>query len=266
MSRHNMFWGIILILVGLIFLADTFAGVSIAIRLLWPLLIIAAGVYVILGSSWGASNRMESHKVSVPLDDAKSAFIKLEHGAGLVRISGGATKGNLLSGTFDAMQLDSRKSGSKMDVRMRTSMEDSFFWIFPWNWHRGRREWNFALSPEIPLSIKFETGASDNRLDLSDLQVEHLDIDTGASSTNVTMPKKAGHTRAEISGGAASFDITIPKGVAARIEVESGLGSLKIDEDRFPRSGKAYQSENYKTAANTVDLRIEVGVSSVTIR
>jgi hypothetical protein len=80
------------------------------------------------------------------------------------------------------------------------------------------------------------------------------------------MPKKAGHTKAEISGGAASFEVTIPKGVAAKIRVDSGLGSVVVDEERFPRAGKGYQSANYDSAANTVDLRLEAGVSSIKIR
>ncbi|MEX2160381.1 MAG: toast rack family protein [Anaerolineales bacterium] len=265
MSRHNVFWGVILILIGAIFLADTFGGLTLGIRLIWPLLIVALGVYILMGSSW-ASKDLETQEVSVPLDGAKQASIRLEHGAGRVRISGAASKGALLSGSFEAMRMETRKSGSKLDVRLRTAVEDAAFWVFPWNWHRGRRGWDFSLNPDVPIALKIETGASENRLDLSELTIERLDIDTGASSTTVVMPKKAGHTDAEISGGAASFDITIPKGVAARIEVQSGLGSVNVDEGRFPRAGKAYQSENYKSAANTLDLRIEVGVSSVSIR
>lgn len=265
MSRDNIFWGTILLLVGALFLANNLGYLAFDFRLLWPLFIIALGVYILVGRAWGPP-RTENEHVSVPVDGAKEAYIKLEHGAGRLRLEGAASKGELLSGDFAAMRYTTRKDGGKLTVKMRTAVEDSLFWIFPWNWHRSNREWKFSLNPDLPISMKIESGASDNRLDFSDTKLVDLDLDSGASSTNIILPKKAGHTKAEISGGAASFDITIPRGVAARIRVESGLGSLDIDEDRFSRSGKAYQSENYDTAANTLDLRVEVGVSSVTIR
>ena len=224
MSRNNLFWGTILLVVGAFFLARNMGFDFIDLRLLWPLLIILFGVYILIGRSWaGSSGNQEA--VSLPLEGSKTATIKLEHGAGRVRISGTAPKGQLLAGKFDAMRLTSRKEGSNLRVKLSTAVEETFFWVFPWNWG-NRREWDFSLNPDIPLSIKIETGASDNRLDFSKVQLTDLDIDTGASSTLVTMPAKAGHTRAEISGGAASFEIKIPEGVAASIRVESGLGSV----------------------------------------
>jgi hypothetical protein len=164
------------------------------------------------------------------------------------------------------MSLTTKKDGSKLNVRLSTSIEESFTGILPWNWHSRRRQWDFALNPNIPISLKVECGASDTRLDLSPLKITNLDIDTGASSTSVTMPATAGFTRAEISGGAASFDITVPKGVSASIRVESGLGSVSVDQTRFPRSGNRYESTDYASAANKLDLKIEVGVSSVSIK
>lgn len=263
MSRDNIFWGLILIVVGALFLARNY--VAIDFRLLWPLFIIAFGVYILIGRTWGSSARSESEQVSVPLDGAKKAFVKIEHGAGRVRISGAAKMGQMLEGRFDAMRLSSHKDGASLSVKLKTDVEDSVFWFFPWNWNRSRREWDFSLSPDVPISLKVETGASDNQLDLSELQVVDLDLDTGASSTTIVLPKKAGHTKADISAGAASIDITIPKGVAARIRAEAGVGSINVDQKRFPRSGKTYESENYATAENTVDLRVQVGVTSVDI-
>ncbi|MEX1248489.1 MAG: DUF5668 domain-containing protein, partial [Anaerolineales bacterium] len=92
MSRHNVFWGIILVLIGALFLGDTLGGFSFGFRLLWPLLIIAVGVYVLLGSSWASGANVETQEVSVPLEGAKAATVKLEHGARRLRISGAAPK------------------------------------------------------------------------------------------------------------------------------------------------------------------------------
>ena len=69
-------------------------------------------------------------------------------------------------------------------------------------------------------ALEFNTGAGEARLDLTDLRVTNLRLQTGASSTDVTMPANAGHTKAKIDAGAASITIRIPSGVAARISSE----------------------------------------------
>ena len=266
MSRDSIFWGVVLLAVGSLFLASNLGYIAFDLNLLWPLFIIALGLYILLGRYASSPSEVASQEVSVPLDGATEATVRLEHGAGRLLITGSTPKGMLLAGSFDSMRLNTSKSGSKLKVTLHTAVEDTLMFIFPWNWSRGRRTWKFGLTPEVPLSLKIESGASESNLDLSESKVVDLDIDTGASSTTILMPKAAGHTKAEISGGAASFDVTIPKGVAAKIRVESGLGSVSVDENRFPRAGKAYQSADYDSAANTLDLRLEVGVSSVTIR
>lgn len=265
MNRENTFWGLILVIVGVLFLADNLGIISFSFNLLWPLLIVGLGIYILLGRNQSSSS-VAPETVTIPLDGATEAHIKLEHGAGRLQISGAAPKDQLLAGSFDAMRLNTRKDGTKISATLQTAVEDSVNAAMPWNWNRSRREWDFSLNSEIPISLKIDTGASDSRLDLSETKVTSLDIDTGASSTKLVTPKNAGHTQVDISGGAASFDITIPAGVAARIRVDSGLGSVSVDEKRFPRAGKGFESADYTNATNKLDLRLEVGVSSVSIK
>jgi hypothetical protein len=44
------------------------------------------------------------------------------------------------------------------------------------------------------------------------------------------------------------------------------VGSIRVDEDRFPRSGSDYQSPDFGSAPNRVDLEINGGVGSVRVR
>jgi hypothetical protein len=39
-----------------------------------------------------------------------------------------------------------------------------------------------------------------------------------------------------------------------------------VDQSRFPRVGAAYQSPNYETAPNRVEMDIHVGAGSVDVR
>jgi hypothetical protein len=96
--------------------------------------------------------------------------------------------------------------------------------------------------------------------------VTKLAIKTGASSTKLTLPANAGYTSATIESGAASVDVQLPEGVAARIRSRGGLSTLDMDRQKFIRSGDAFQSSDYETALNKVDLDIQMGVGSVSIR
>ena len=109
-------------------------------------------------------------------------------------------------------------------------------------------------------------GASDAHVDLTDVRVTDLKIETGASNTEITLPANAGVTHVDLDGGAASVSFTVPEGVAARIHVDSGLSSIDIDRNRFPRVGSYYKSDDYETAANKVDIEADFGAGSLSIR
>ncbi|MEX2143501.1 MAG: DUF5668 domain-containing protein, partial [Anaerolineales bacterium] len=107
MSRDNIFWGLILLVVGSLFLADNLGYFTFNLNLLWPLFIIALGIYILVGRS-SQQGDLASQAVSVPLGSAKEASIRMEHGAGSFQISGKAPKGQLLAGDFSAMRLSRR--------------------------------------------------------------------------------------------------------------------------------------------------------------
>lgn len=125
--------------------------------------------------------------------------------------------------------------------------------------------WDINFNPDIPLKLDLRTGASENILDLSGLKVTDFRLDTGASSTNITFPANAGQTYARIHTGAAGLKIRIPDGVAAHIEVKSGMAGININPTRFPHSASGYESPDYAASTNRADIHIETGVGSVDI-
>jgi predicted membrane protein len=82
----------------------------------------------------------------------------------------------------------------------------------------------------------------------------------------VNLPIQAGYTRVEVESGAASVTLRVPEDVAARIKASGGLSEISVDQNRFPRTGNGYQSADYDTAANKVDILIETGVGSVKVK
>ena len=79
------------------------------------------------------------------------------------------------------------------------------------------------------------------------------------------MPRAGGVTSVRAESGAASLTFEIPAGVAARIRNRMALGSTQIDEARFPRIGDVYQSLDYATAENRIDMDIQGGVGSLRV-
>ncbi len=202
----------------------------------------------------------------IPLGGAASAHIRLQHGAGRLEVRGGAAPDQLVSGTFGGgldYRLRPRGDGLEVDMRMRGGPWPDWG---PWNWGPGALDWSLALNGAIPLALDVETGASDTALDLSALRVTDLRLKTGASSTDVTLPAGARYMRARVESGAAALAVRVPAGVAARIRVEGALAGATVDSARFPRVGDGYQSPDYDTAANRVEIEIKAAVGSVDVR
>jgi hypothetical protein len=122
-----------------------------------------------------------------------------------------------------------------------------------------------GVTTEVPLDLRLETGASRTVLDLRTTQLRSLDLRTGASETRVILPEAAGATSVRAEAGAASLTFEVPDGVAARIRTRMALGSTRIDEARFPRVGDGFQSMDYGSALNRIDLDIQGGVGSLQV-
>ena len=265
MRRNQLFWGVILLLVGGLMLLNsmgiTLPGGMRPMDLFWPAALILAGSWILIGVF--IRGRIEVENASIDLQGAREGKLKINHGAGELKIHSGAGAGELARGSFaGGLDYKADRNGDRLEVRMRPARD---FWDFPFFGPRVQLDWDVALNAEIPLALTIEAGANKSVLDLRDLNVTDLKIETGASETKVTLPSR-GRLRADFDLGAASLDITVPEGVSARIRASVGAADLKIAESRFPRSGNVYQSPDFESAANSVDMTIDAGAASIKVR
>jgi hypothetical protein len=260
-NRGNIFWGVILIVLAALLLLSQNGLISGSIfNYFWPLAIIALGVWLIIGF-FTRNRTVEGKNFSMPLEGAASAYVKLNHAAGRLNMHSGAETGELFHGTFGGgLYTNSHRENDRLDVKIRTPQQ---FWAW---WPGESLDWDISLNRDVPISLKIDSGASASVLDLSDLKVTDLDIDTGASSTELTLPANAGNTHVDIDTGASSLKVTVPAGVAASIRVKSGIASVNVNS-RFARiDGNLYRSDDYNTASNRVDMTIDAGVGSIEVR
>lgn len=219
----------------------------------------AAGV---AGGAWAAGpSGPFAETFAMPLEGAGSAEVVLQFGAGRLAVVGPAPSGILVEG--EARGGARRETGGPGRARLTTPAEG----LWPGRWGDTPFDWRLALTGEVPLRLRVETGAAKADLDLSALRVTELDLRTGASETTVTVPAAAGVTRVRAEGGAAALRFRVPPGVAVRARTRMAIGTTDVDEARFPRDPLGgWASPDLASNPNRVELDISGGMGSVSIR
>jgi hypothetical protein len=261
-----MLWGVIVLLAGILFMLDNLGLLPIsAWSLIFPAALILIGLWFLLGPLV-FRQVVETRSLAIPLDGVSDAKIKIRHGAGELHISSAALDTNLLEGTFTGGVEDRiSRSGSSTEVKLR--LPEIEWWGFPSAFPHDGLRWDFTLNKGVAYNLDLKTGASKSLLDLHDLIVTAMRLETGASSTEIFMPEQAGFTKADFQFGPAQVEIHVPQNVSAKIKIKGALMSTdEIDKNRFPLSGEGYCSIDYENAVNKIEISIEAGVGKVIIK
>ena len=223
----------------------------------WPVALIAFGLWFLLFAAWPRGRpSSDGNRLSIPLAGTPDASIRLRFGGGELT-AGAAPRGVLLDGEFEAAPARAREGGPG---RWEVEPESPMTWVW---WERMPR-WHIGLTTEVPLELQLEIGAAKTRLDLSETKLRRLRINTGASDTRIRLPKAAGETFVRAEGGAAGLTLEVPLGVAARVHSQMVLGSTDVDP-RFPRTADGWESPDWRSAANRVEIEIRGGIGSARV-
>ena len=262
MRRGNIFWGVILVVLGILFFLQTTGLLSDVFGWFWPVFLILLGLWVLTARMWPQSQGSTSQEdFSIDLQGATQLALDFDQGAGSVQLGGGAPAGVAISGTqASGMEIKSRLTGDRLDVEIDAGPS-----LIPFLGPDGG-VWQFRVSEQIPITIDVDAGASSLDFDLSDLKVTSMKVDMGASALKVRLPVNAGSTRLDIDAGAATINLNVPQGVAARLRLHQGASTLDVDQSRFPmQSSGFYQSADYETAANKVEINLDGGANTVKV-
>lgn len=262
MRRGSIFWGVLLVVLGLLFLLQTTGLISDVFGWFWPLFLILLGVWVLTRRVTTQVDVSPSPSdFSIDLQGAAQLAFDFDHGGGSVQINGGAPAGVAVSGTqAQGMEIKSQRVGERLDVEIDAG--PSFIpFLGP-----DSGGWRFWLSEQVPLTLDVDAGASSLDFALTLLKVTNLKVDMGASTLQLKLPANAGYTYIEINAGAATLDISTPPGVALRLRTKQEATSFNIDLSRFPlQSSGLYQSADYESAANKVEITLSGGANTVKI-
>ncbi len=261
MRRGEVFWGALLVILGVLLwlraagllTGDIFAW-------FWPFVVIAAGVWILLGSGVSRPGAGAAASFSVRMDEAKEASLRIDAGMGRLDIRGGAREGDFLTGTQAAgMKQTVQHAGDRLDVRIEAGPS-----FVPFIGPEGGA-WEYQLASTIPTAITIHAGASRLDLDFSEVRVTRFSFEGGASNLNLTLPAHVDNTMVDLEAGAASIEVRVPDGVALRLRAKS-IGSLNVNESRFPRRDMdIYQSADYDLSPHRADVTIDGGATSVRV-
>ncbi len=261
MRRGNIFWGVVLIILGGLFFLKETGVISNVFGWFWPVLLILLGAWILLERFLPAPAGDPGESFSIDLQGAARLALDFDLGAGSMQLTGGAAPGTAVSGT-QATGMDRKSSLAGDTLEVKIGAGPSFLpFIGP-----SGGTWQLRLNQDVPLTLKVAAGASSLDFDLTDLKVTQMKIEIGASTLKVKLPANAGNTTVDIDSGAATLDLSVPQGVAARVRAKHEASSLHIDHSRFPMQADGlYQSADYDTTANKVEIDLDGGANTVNI-
>ena len=290
----SLVFPILLIIIGVLFLLDNLnvtSGIDWgAIWKLWPIILIAIGLEVILGRrvSFGAiflvviivviggavlwwsvvvgDREGTTEYFAWPAEGVERAELELGIGVGELQLSGQSDMGDLLIADLELaprVQVSERVE-VEGDVARGWISSDRDFFSLPRIFGNKGSKWDLRLNTRVGWEMSIDSGVGDVKLDLSDLRVSVLKLDSGAGAVDLTLPRR-GSVRATVDGGIGDMRITIPEEAQARLHVDRGIGSLRVG-NRFTRRGDYYETEGFSRAESFIDLEIDIGAGSVTLR
>lgn len=294
--------GVILILIGVLLLLNTTGvldvGVWESIAVLWPLLLIAIGiekifmatenlkpmaylspliivatvayaVFVSPGGNIAFSDdedwSRQSSDWSVSADPSVTTMdLYMDFGGGRLRVRGGASDDRLLEGQFyhrgKRPEVSAEEDGTTMNVSLKRRGTTVGFG------QRDRERWIVKLNETMPVDLRLDAGGAQVRLDLADIVLKKLDLETGAADVDLILGAKSDEVECDVSCGAASIDMVIPAGAGLRVDKETAISSFSTGDIDLVESGRYLESPDFDTRSVRIFLNLDSGISSLRIR
>jgi hypothetical protein len=235
-----------------------------------------------------------THNLSEPLCGATTAAIFVDVADGnliIDKLAGGEQV--LASGTLQYLEnqglptrsVNVNNGQATLSLKARSTGRPWFH--FPWSACNGATEWQIHLNPDVESDITAHSGGGNVKLDLAGMAITRVSADTGGGNMDVVLPDNAsnlsvnaktggGNVNVEVGhgvtesnilnaqSGAGNVVVQIPSGIAARIHATTGWGKAIIDP-RFSKTDDAYQSPDFDSAVNRVEITIGSGAGNVSV-
>jgi hypothetical protein len=294
----SILFGLILILLGILFLLQNAGVLNLEIdRIwqLWPLFIIAVGLSLMSVRGWLASSitalfivgalslaglvafgvltpgsdrattnkTVEIERKNIAASETtQNASISIKDGAGNITIRSSDTvplvKASLESNVMDLSQT-SRTVNGRQSVELIVENNDGRWWSGDF-----KNDLNVTLTESLPLSLAIDSGASNINANLTNVTLSRLDIDAGASNLDVMLGSKSDALNVEFDAGMSNIKFKVPKSSGIRLVIDSPMSNLDIPELN-KINDDTYESANYSTADKKINFDGNMGMAKFSI-
>jgi hypothetical protein len=248
-----------------------------------------------LAGCTSSGDSLLSETLSEPLGGATTAKIEIDPGDGNLTIAElVGSEQELASGTLQYLENQGQPthtvemSGEQATLTLKASSGEQPWISLPWAACNGATEWQVQINPKVASDLAARTAGGNVNLNLAGMTIIRLLAETGGGNMTVALPDKAANLNATVktgggdvtvdagssmtgsntlnaSSGAGNVVVHLPGGIPARIHASSGMGKTIVDSRFNKIDDTTYQSPDYDSAIDRVEITVSSGAGNVTI-
>jgi hypothetical protein len=260
------------------------------IFLLWPVLLVAAGLDILIGRRsalgsllalaltlvllvwllwlYGADTGIgeaASTQISQTPDGASQATIMVNPAVGRLNVEALPESPYLVEGTIpQGVQGSVKRDFTVEDETANFTLKLQGVTFGPFVGGGARGMWNLGLNSRIPTQLKTELGVGETQVDLTNLTLRDVQVNTGVGQTTVILPNE-GNFEARIEGAIGQTTVIVPRSMGVRIHLATGIAARQVPPD-YQGHDDVYTSPGYEGADGRVELKVSQAIGNVTIR
>jgi hypothetical protein len=288
LQGHGLAGPVFLIGLGTVFLLNNFGHLpwnawELILRL-WPVLIIAIGLDIIIGrrSAWGSLLALVLMLAIVAGallligvgSTGEDSVFKWNPDANITRIDatlnpavGSLRVNNLMGGVSLAEGVLHLQKGEDAKPQMLANgtfsiSSKGIMFLSPVG-KASRWEWDVNFTSSVPIDLDVNMGVGEIELNLTRLRVSSLDVGMGVGKITVVLPAKAMSGKIDCAIGETV--IIVPRGAEVQIKSDAGIASIDTPTG-FIHSGDYYTSAGYNNSGATcIDLQVDQAIGHLRI-
>jgi predicted Rdx family selenoprotein len=302
MKKGNVFWGILLVTLGVIFILrnlDVFYFNFHSLFRLWPLIFVFWGIAILPVKSFiklilsGAAIliaiiilalypseeyswfRWNSHEHTHEYNDEdawKQQHLTDSYDSTLtmVRLDLDAAAGKfyIKNQTQELYEIDNEGGFGSYSAITTRDGNNATIKVRQDQTHIRNRDFKntvwLALNPEPVWEMNIEVGAAGLEMDITPFKVEKIDIKGGASSLELRLGERSVQTKVNIDAGASSIELKIPEASGCELHTSTVLSSRDLEGFEKISTG-LYRTSNFSSATNQIIIDVEAAVSSLSV-
>ena len=294
--------GIILIAIGIIALLVTFFDVDIVwseLAKFWPVFIIIFGVSLLplnkvlksvsviviiliscliycneVNGNENTSDEMtsevlleeeiETQEFFAPFkDNITEASVEINYGAGVLYLNSPVAELVKARNMSDKISQNFYLEYEGSHAEILFDVEDDNYQVNNVDEVKSNR-FDISLNEAPIYDFELNLGACEMNFDFSEYKVSDIEINSGASNIDIKLGELFDSTRIVISTGVSKIRIGIPNNSGCRVECESVL-SLKDFDGFVKKSSNVYETSNYSSAENNIEIEFEGAMSEIKV-